>query len=177
MFASEDLTYGQNAAKLGLRWGWFHEHVELTSPWTLREFFIQRKRWLWGNIHAITHQDVLPRTRAAAIASKYVADSLIFVLSTTGLILRFTGQLPPDSPVYDVSKLALLTWLLVFFGVGWIGAGGSIDARNHDSRLLAALPAVVFSPLSCLITAAGLIWPLIAGNPRTFEVIRKTRNS
>ena len=28
VFASEDLTFGQNAAKMGLRWGWFHEHVE-----------------------------------------------------------------------------------------------------------------------------------------------------
>ena len=35
--------------------------------------------------------------------------------------------------------------------------------------------AVLLSPLSCLITTAGLIYPLIAGNPRTFKVIPKTR--
>lgn len=177
VFASEDLTFGQNAAKLGLRWGWFHEYVELTSPWTLREFFIQRKRWLWGNIHAISRRDVLPRTRAAAIATKYIVDSLIFLFSMTGLIMRYTGQLPPTSLVFEVAKLALLTWLAVFFGIGWIGAGGSVDARNVDSRLLNALMAVVFSPLSCLMTTAGLVYPLIVGNPRTFEVIRKTRSS
>lgn len=177
VFASEDLTFGQNAAKLGLRWGWFHEHVELTSPWTMREFFIQRKRWLWGNIHAISRRDVLPGSRAAAIAVKYVADSAVFLFSTAGLVLRLTGQLPSSSPVYDAAKLALLTWLLVFFGTGWIGASGTADNRNDDARLLAALAAVIFSPLSCLVTAAGLVWPLIAGNPRTFEVIRKTRNA
>jgi hypothetical protein len=177
VFASEDLTFGQNAAKLGLRWGWFHQCVELTSPWTLRDFFTQRKRWLWGNIHAISHRDVLPRSRAAAIAAKYIVDSSIFLFSTGGLIMRFTGLLPPTSEVYDVSKLALLTWLVVFFGVGWISAGGSVDRRNVDSRLLAALMAVVFSPLSCLLTTAGLIYPLIVGNPRTFEVIRKTRTT
>ena len=175
VFASEDLTFGQNAAKMGMRWGWFHEHVELTSPWTLKDFFIQRKRWLWGNIHAITHREVLPGTRALAIALKYVVDSAIFLLSTIGVLMRLTGHLPSTSPVYDVSKLSLLTWLTVFFGTGWIGASGSQARRNDDSRLLNALMAVVLSPLSCLITTAGLIYPLIAGNPRTFEVIRKTR--
>jgi hypothetical protein len=177
VFASEDLVFGQNAAKLGLRWGWFCESVELTSPWTLREFFVQRKRWLWGDLHAITRRDVLPRSRAAVIAGKYLADSLVFLISTAGLALRLTGELPPASPLYGAARLALLTWLGVFFAAGWISAGGSVDGRNDDSRLLAALTAVLFSPLSCLVTAAGLAWPLIAGNPRTFEVIRKTRNS
>ena len=176
VFASEDLVFGQNAAHLGLRWGWFCESVELTSPWTLREFFIQRKRWLWGDLHAIFRRDVLPRSRAGAIAAKYLADSLILLLSTAGLALRLSGELPPASPVYGAARLALLTWLGVFFAAGWIGAGGSVDGRNDDSRLLSALSAVLFSPLSCLVTAAGLAWPLIAGNPRTFEVIRKTRN-
>ena len=75
VFASEDLVFGQNAAQMGLRWGWFCESVELTSPWTLREYFVQRKRWLWGDIHAIVHRDVLPRSRAAVIAVKYLVDS------------------------------------------------------------------------------------------------------
>jgi hypothetical protein len=175
VFASEDLTFGQNAAKKGLRWGWFHEHVELTSPWTLRDFFIQRERWLWGNIHAITHRDVLPGSRALAVALNYLADSVIFLLSTTGIVLRLTGYLSSSSPAYEASKLALLTWLVVFFCTGWIGSGGSQEGRNDDSRLLNALLAVVFSPLSCVITTAGLIYPLIAGNPRTFKVIPKTR--
>ena len=175
VFASEDLTFGQNAAKMGLRWGWFHEHVEITSPWTLRDYFIQRERWLWGNIHAIAHRDALPGTRALAVALNYIADAAIFLMSTTGIILQLTGQLSPSSAAYDASKLALLTWLAVFFWTGWIGADGSQAGRNDDSRLLNALMAVVLSPLSCLITTAGLIFPLITGNPRTFKVIPKTR--
>lgn len=177
VFASEDLVFGQNAAQMGLRWGWFCESVELTSPWTLREYFVQRKRWLWGDIHAIVHRGVLPPSRAAVIAVKYLVDSAILLISTAGLALRLTGELQSASPLYGAARLALLTWLAGFFAAGWIGAGGSVDGRNDDSRLLAALTAVLFSPLSSLVTAVGLAWPLIAGNPRTFEVIRKTRNS
>ena len=174
---AEDLTFGQNAAKMGLRWGWFHEHVELTSPWTLREFLVQRRRWLWGNIDAITHRDVLPLSRAVMVASTYVVNTVIMIFSVAGIAMKLAGALPAVSPVYDVAKLALLTWLAVFFAVGWIGASGRVDGRNEDSRLLNALMAVVFSPLSCLVITVGLAVPLLQGNPRTFEVIRKTRSS
>lgn len=177
VFASEDLVFGHNAAHMGLRWGWFRESVELTSPWTLREYFVQRKRWVWGDLHAIARRDVLPRSRAAVIAAKYLADAVILVVSAAGLMLRLTGEIQQGSPLYGAARLALLTWLAVFFAAGWLSAGGSVDGRNDDSRLLAALTAVLLSPLSSLVTAAGLAWPLIAGNPRTFEVIRKTRNS
>lgn len=111
-----------------------------------------------------------------AITLKYVTDATTLIFSAVGILMRLTGQLPPSSAVYGASRLALLTWLAVFFGVGWMGASGSVDRRNDDSRLLNALMAVVFSPLSYLMTAAGLVWPLIAGNPRTFEVIKKARN-
>lgn len=174
---AEDLTFGQNAASMGLRWGWFHEHVELTSPWTLREFFVQRRRWLWGNIDAISRRDVLPLSRAVTVAASYLVNTAIMLFSVAGIALKLAGALPAVSPVYDVAKLALLTWLAVFFAVGWIGASGRVDGRSEDSRLLSALMAVVFSPLSCLVTTAGLAIPLLQGNPSTFEVIRKTRSS
>lgn len=98
------------------------------------------------------------------------------LFSVAGIALKLAGALPAASPVYDVAKLALLTWLAVFFAVGWIGASGRVDGRNEDSRLLNALMAVVFSPLSCLVTTAGIVIPLLQGNPRTFAVIRKTRS-
>ena len=114
VFASEDLTFGQNAAYMGMRWGWFSDYVELTSPWSFREFLIQRKRWFWGNVHAITHREVLPLSRAIPVAIKWLFGCATVIVSITGLALRFTGRLPPTSPVYDVSKLAIATWLGIF---------------------------------------------------------------
>jgi hypothetical protein len=177
VFASEDLTFGQNAAKMGLRWGWFHEYVELTSPWTLGDFFTQRKRWIWGNIHAISHRDVLPLSRAIAIALKYVWGAVIVFGSMIGLVLRLSGVLPSSSPIYDVSKLAILTWLGVFFACGWIGTGSKFFRRTDDSRMLSALGAVVMAPISSIMTLVVIVVSLIQGNPRTFQVIRKTRET
>lgn len=174
VFASEDLTFGQNAAKMGLRWGWFHDYVELTSPWGLKDFFTQRKRWTWGNIHAISHRDVLPLSRAIPLAAKYALDASIVVLSLVGLTLRLIGYLPPGSPIYDISKLSVLSWLLMFFYCGWVAAE---HKPTSDSRLLHATIAALLSPVSSMLAFVVLVITVIQGNPRTFEVIRKTRET
>ena len=174
-FASEDLVFGQKAARAGLRWGWFHEYVELTSPWTLRDFITQRRRWLWGDIHGVLHREVFSRSDSAMVVAKYLFGLVTMVFSLAGLYLKLTGQMPVDSPVYSVSKLAIGCWLVLFFACGWIGASSRVTTRHDDSRLLAAAAAVVMIPVSSLLTLAGIFIPLAQGNPRTFQVITKTR--
>jgi putative flippase GtrA len=174
-FASEDLVFGQKAARAGLRWGWFHEYVELTSPWTLRDFNTQRRRWIWGDIHGVLHRDVFSLGGAVMVVAKYLFGLVTMVFSLTGLYMKLTGHMPANSPVYSLSKLAILSWLTLFFACGWIGAGSRITARHDDSRLLAAAAAVVMIPVSSLLTLAGIFVPLAQGNPRTFQVISKTR--
>ena len=174
VFASEDLTFGQNAAKMGLRWGWFHDYVELTSPWGLKDFFTQRKRWTWGNIHAISRRDVLPLSRAIPLAAKYALDASIVMLSVAGIALRFLGYLPAGSPIYDLAKLAILSWMLMFFYCGWVAAE---HKPTSDSRLLHAMIAALLSPVSSMLAFVVLVITVMQGNPRTFEVIRKTREA
>jgi len=174
-FASEDLVFGQRAARAGLRWGWFHEYVELTSPWTLRDFITQRRRWLWGDIHGIMHRDVLSVRGAIVVAGKYLFGLITLAFSVSGLYLRLTGQMPGQSSVYDVAKLSIIAWLAVFFACGWIGASSHVSGRSNDSRMLQAAMAVLMLPVTSVLTLAGVLIPLIQGNPRTFQVIRKTR--
>jgi putative flippase GtrA len=174
-FASEDLVFGQKAARAGLRWGWFHEYVELTSPWTLRDFNTQRRRWIWGDIHGVLHRDVFSLGGAVMVVAKYLFGLVTMVFSLTGLYMKLTGHMPANSPVYSLSKLAILSWLTLFFTCGWIGAGSRITARHDDSRLVAAAAAVIMIPVSSLLTLAGIFIPLAQGNPRTFQVISKTR--
>jgi Glycosyl transferase family group 2 len=175
-FASEDLVFGQKAARAGLRWGWFHEYVELTSPWKLRDFITQRRRWLWGDIHGVLHRDVLSLPGAVVVVAKYLVGLVTVLFSLTGLYLKLSGQLPPVSTIYDISKLAIISWLALFFSCGWIGASSRVTGHNADSRLLAAAATVIMVPASSLLTLAGIFLPLAQGNPRTFQVISKTRH-
>jgi hypothetical protein len=174
-FASEDLVFGQKAVRAGLRWGWFHQYVELTSPWTLRDFITQRRRWLWGDIHGVLHRDVLSLPGAIVVVAKYLVGLVTVLFSLTGLYMKLTGRLPSSSPIYDVSKLSIASWLAVFFICGWIGASSRVSGRNADARLLNATVAVLMVPISSILTLIGIFIPLIQGNPRTFQVIRKTR--
>lgn len=174
-FASEDLVFGQKAARAGLQWGWFHEYAELTSPWTVRDYITQRRRWLWGDIHGILHREVMSWPSAFMILGKYVFGLTTLLFSAVGLYMRLGGQLPGASPIYDVAKLSTVAWLAVFFSCGWIGASSGVSFRNNDSRLLNAVTAVIMAPVSIMLTLAGIFVPLVQGNPRTFQVISKTR--
>jgi len=174
-FASEDLVFGRKAAKAGFSWGWFHQYAELTSPWNIRDFITQRRRWIWGDIHGIRHREVFSRGTAVMVAGKYLFGLVTMIFSLAGLYMRATGQLPGYSPIFDLAKLSVVAWLAVLFGCGWIGSGSRVAGRCHDSRLLSGLLAVLMLPASALLTVAGILVPLALGSPNTFQVIRKTR--
>jgi hypothetical protein len=173
VLASEDLVFGQRAASAGLTWGWFHEYAEITSPWSVREFLIQRRRWLWGDIHAITRRDVLPLGPATLILGKYVVGLVALLASAAGLYLRVTGRIPPSAGALDYAKLSLVAWAGVFFACGWIAAATA--GQTSDTRLLAGVAAVTMIPVSMILSFAAIVIPLGQGSPQSFEVITKTR--
>ncbi len=43
-------------------------------------------------------------------------------------------------------RVAILTWLGVFFACGWIGTGSKFFRRTDDSRILSAIGAGVMAP-------------------------------
>ncbi|HEV2370550.1 MAG TPA: glycosyltransferase family 2 protein, partial [Streptosporangiaceae bacterium] len=144
--ASEDLVFGHRAAEMRLTWGWFYEYAEVTSPWSLRDYLVQRRRWLWGDIHAIRHRSVVSWRAALLIISKYVVGLTALLCSVAGWYLRMTGRIPASAGIFDYAKLSVISWVVVFFACGWIGSGSVVSSRNNDSRLLAAVIAVVMVP-------------------------------
>src|SRR4029079_19091907 len=76
MFASEDLVFGHMAILHGLTWGFVWDYVEITSPFTWSDFLKQRRRWLWGNIHAIRR--VLPLPSAIMLGALYALGLFTF---------------------------------------------------------------------------------------------------
>ena len=169
---SEDLVFGQRAARQKLRWGWFHEYAEITSPWTLRDFLSQRRRWLWGDLQAIGNRKLMPPTAALRVSVKYLAGVAAFAGSVLGLWLRVTGRIPAGSPLYTYAKLSALCWAGVFFAAGWLGAA---NHDGDDSRMLSGTLAVLLMPVSAALTLAAIIIPLLQGPQKGFSVIAKTR--
>jgi hypothetical protein len=181
IFASEDLTFGCNAAHQGLRWGWFHEYIELTSPWTWGAYFKQRRRWMWGNIHAIVSRDVLPLGPAIRVGIRYVLSLFTFLGSGVALILTLMGKIHIEQVWFSLFYCSLLIWLLNFAMSGWVNAGrretDQTAARFLLRRITQTICAVVLCPFSASFTVIALITTLYMGNPRSFEVIGKTQKT
>ncbi len=182
VFASEDLTFGQNAAHMGAKWGFFHEYVLLTSPWRWADFKKQRKRWLWGNIHAITHRDVLPLWQAVIIAGKYMFGFSLTIISFIAAVMRLVHLYVPPPHMTVVFWLSLCTWLAVFGASGWINSAETLPARARGVRARKRVlyrawqtgVAVALCPLTSLMSVVVFTIALAEGNPKRFEVIPKT---
>jgi putative flippase GtrA len=172
---SEDLSFGQTACKLGLNWGWFHEYVEVTSPWTLSDYLVQRRRWLWGDIRAVRSRTLMGWGAAGRVAFKYLEGLLVLSCSGVGLWLRFTGRIPATEGVLNFGKLAMIAWVAVYFACGWVSASSSHDRRSDDSRMLSGVLAVLLMPVSALLAWTAVVVPLVQGEPGDFQTIRKTR--
>jgi hypothetical protein len=181
IFASEDLTFGCNAAFRGLRWGWFHEYIELTSPWTWSAYFKQRRRWMWGNIHAVVNRDVLPLRPAIRVGVRYLLSLYTFVGSGTALVLSLMGRIHLSQQWFALFWCSLAVWLANFAMSGWVNAGrrevGQSAFDFWSRRIIQTVWAVVLCPFTASFTVVALITTLYMGNPRAFEVIGKTEKT
>ena len=185
IYASEDLVVGLNAAHLGLSWGWFHEYIELTSPWTWGDYIKQRRRWLWGNIHAIITKGVLPTWGRILVAGKYVLGIAIFALSLLGTLLLVTGVAHFSPMTYVFCWGSFIAWTISFAVSGWVNSGRREpgDMRGpvrFTLRRLFQSAAAVFLAVTLITpgwTTLALLIALFKGKPDGFEVIQKTAKS
>lgn len=178
VFASEDLTFGCNAAARGLRWGYFHEYIELTSPWTWSAYFKQRRRWMWGNMHAIFHRDVLPLGAAVRVGVRYFLSLYTFVASAVAVALILTRTVTLSPWWYALFWCSLAVWLGNYAAGGWVNAGRREPDQSTlgfwANRVWQTMAATVLAPLTATWTMVALVTTIAMGNPRSFEVIEKT---
>jgi hypothetical protein len=182
IFASEDLVVGQNAAALGLSWGWFHEYIELTSPWTWSDYLIQRRRWLWGNIHAIITPGVLPLWGRILVAGKYLLGFATFGLSLAGVLLLLLGVTTFTPMAYVFCWGSFASWVIAFGVSGWVNSGRrTVEDTRSGLRFTLNRIWQSFSAVLLAVTLITPVWTTLAlliclfkGNPNGFEVIRKT---
>ncbi len=169
MFASEDLVFGHMATYSGMSWGFVWDFVEITSPFTWRDFLTQRRRWLWGNIHAVRH--VLPLTSSLLLITLYAFGLFTFVASTVGIVLALTGALhfPAGVVPWVVTSMAL--WFSMFALSGVVNSGGGASRGIRRVRDVAV--AVLLAFVTSAVAIGVQVLALFQGNPHRFEVIQK----
>ena len=169
MFASEDLVFGHMAVIKGMTWGFVWDYVEITSPFTWGDFLTQRRRWLWGNLHAIRH--VLPLRSSLLLVGLYVYGLFTFVASTIGIVLALTGAFPFQSSITPWLVTSMAIWLSMFALSGAINSGGG--ASRGIRRVMDVVLAVLLAFVTSAVAIGVQIVALLKGNPRRFDVIQK----
>jgi len=170
MFASEDLVFGHMAAFSGMTWGFVWDYVEITSPFTWKDFLTQRRRWLWGNIHAIRH--VLPLRSSILLIVLYVYGLFTFFVSTVGIVLALTGALHLPSAIIPWLVVSMTLWFAMFALSGVVNSGGG--ASRGIRRVRDVIVAVLLAFVTSAVAIGVQILALIKGNPHRFDVIQKT---
>ena len=170
--ASEDLVFGQNAVERGMTWGFLWEYIQLTSPWTWKDFLTQRRRWVWGNIRAVT-RGYIPPLGAAMLVLRLLLGFGIGVLSALGVVLELCNVVAIPSSYFTVLVVALVLWLIEFGYAVYVGA--SHEDTKWPKRIKDTVIGIVLAPVSSAATMLVFFIVLFKGDPKKFEVIAKVQ--
>jgi len=169
--ASEDLTIGQNAVERGMSWGFVWEYVQLTSPWTWKDFIKQRRRWIWGNIYALRN-GLIPPLGAFMVALRWILGIVNEVLVTAAIILVPLKIWHPPNELLLVLWASLAVWLVTFAMACWIGAND--EGASLGKRIGNTIVGVLLAPITAFLTISVLLYNILKGDPKKFEVIQKS---
>ena len=170
--ASEDLTVGQNAVERGLRFGFVYSVIQVTSPWTWSDFKKQRRRWIWGNLYAL-RTGTLPPLATALVSVRWVVGLVVQILGSVGIFLLPVVYWRTPSPAQWLLWIALGTFFGQFAVISWIGSND--QGATLRLRLWNTLVGTLLAPVSSFMTTYVLIVSLFTGEPKSFEVIAKSK--
>ena len=106
--ASEDLIFGQRAAQAGLRWGWFHEYAEVTSPWTSATTSCSGGAGCGATFTPCVTVTSCPAAAAARVLLKYVAGVIGCCLLDRRALAAGHRAIPATAGILNFGKLALI---------------------------------------------------------------------
>jgi Glycosyl transferase family group 2 len=161
LVASEDLAYGQDAVAKGYKMWFTYSRVNITSPLSLKDFVRQRRRWIWGNFHAI--RELLTVPQKVKLLFFYFNALFMMPVSIVAILLLLLGYIQVPSVVYALTLGGFGFWLAV-----WGIAGYLARFKLQDAAVSVAM-ALVSSMFDFGITVVALS----QGPPKRFEVIRK----
>jgi len=171
---AEDLVFGLvSARKVGRVWGWLRGKLYEQSPFSLRDFLKQRRRWVWGLIDALRHRDIALRDK--------ILVGLNYLLWLGGLpsaVVTIVNAILP-TPLPTLAMIPFLgflmaTWLYLY----WEGCKLNIEMLpvNKLVRRLLRLLALALAPLAGIIESVA-VWYGVLTYPRArrvgYELVKK----
>jgi len=164
VIASEDLVFGHACSSKKMKWGFVWDPIYITSPWTFRDFFRQRHRWLWGNVHAI--KNILTWRSKIRMIVFYVIGSSSLWISFSGILMDSAGLLNFPTHVRVLEFVSLGTWFGIYGFVGY-------KVGNKQLRHIILSMCLIF--YTSIMNTFPIWIGLFFKRPKRFHVISKER--
>ena len=164
VIASEDLVFGHACSSKKMKWGFVWDPIYITSPWTFRDFFRQRHRWLWGNVHAI--KNILTWRSKIRMIVFYVIGSSSLWISFSGILMDSVGLLNFPTHVRVLEFVSLGTWFGIYGFVGY-------KVGNKQLRHIILSMCLIF--YTSIMNTFPIWIGLFFKRPKRFHVISKER--
>jgi hypothetical protein len=168
--ASEDLTVGHNSLDVGLKWGFIWEYVQITSPWSIRDFVTQRRRWLWGNVFALRN-GLIPPLGAFLVTSRWLIGLICESVVLAGLFLVPLAVWRVPSGFQELLYTSLGVWLSTFAIGCWISS--KEPGVGLGKRILNTLVGTALTPITLAASSFVTFYCLALGPTGKFDVISK----
>jgi cellulose synthase/poly-beta-1,6-N-acetylglucosamine synthase-like glycosyltransferase len=164
VIASEDLVFGHTCSSKKMKWGFVWDPIYITSPWTFRDFFRQRHRWLWGNVHAI--KNILTWRSKIRMILFYVVGSSSLWISISGIFMDSLGLL--NFPMH--------VRILEFFSLGiWFALYGFVGYKVGNKKLRHVILSMCLIFYTSVMNTFPIWIGLLFKRPKKFHVISKER--
>ena len=160
--ASEDLVFGHTCCTKKMKWGFIWKPIYITSPWTFKDFFKQRKRWLWGNVHAMAH--ILTWQSKVRLLWFHIMGGSIPWITILGSYADLTGIIS-----FTISESIMIYSSVII----WIGTYGFIGYTLGNGKLKHVLLSMVLAWYTTIMNAFPIWIGLLFKKPQEFEVIMK----
>ncbi|ACS33091.1 glycosyltransferase family 2 protein [Thermococcus gammatolerans] len=169
---AEDAYFGLLINKyFNKAWGWLKGKLYEQSPYSIKDFLKQRRRWLWGKL------DILLKNKTVGVKYKLIqAIHLISWLSSLpSIIITYINIAYPTPVHHKITSVAFGYSIATLSYLYWEGSKLNLEPSNASSRLkrvLNILAIPIIAPLEGLSAWYGLL-TYRESKKKGFEVIRK----
>ncbi|MER5174838.1 MAG: glycosyltransferase family 2 protein [Candidatus Nitrosocosmicus sp.] len=163
--ASEDLIFGHRCSSYKVKWGFVWESIYITSPWTFKDYFKQRKRWLWGNVHAISK--ILSNRSKLRLIIYYLIGGSFLWLSISGIILDL---------IFHRLEFTFLQRIFFYLSlICWLGVYGYIGYTTGEKNIKHIVMSIVLAWYVSFMNTFPIWIGLFFTRPTKFDVIKKEK--
>src|SRR6202012_5205059 len=115
-------------------------------------------------------------------ASRYVFGLVVLAASVTAAVLIFMGYVSLPPLYVALFWASFVCWVGAFALTGWINSrhpAGRLSSQHIGAghRIGQTMAAVILCPISSIAAVAIAVVSLAMGDPKSFDVIPKTRKT